>query len=138
MLNTGDRVRYIGCTDHQVNWGNNDDPRSFLIVGREYIVESVEVHSQHTKISLRNKWGKFNSVCFEFVKRQLNSKPIYHKNMDPSEITLDKPSKMFEYEKISREIEGCNDIEQLKNMCRCFLKLHLKHQEVSAMLLMDK
>jgi len=133
-MNIGDTVRYIGCTNEQVNWGSNDDPRSFLIIGREYIVENVEVHSSHTKVSLRNKWGKFNSVCFEVV----NSKPVYHKQMDPSEITLDKTSKMFEYEKISREIENCNDIEQLKNMCRCFVKLHLKHQEVTAMLLSDK
>jgi hypothetical protein len=133
-MNIGDTVRYIGCTNEQINWGNNDDPRSFLIIGREYIIENVEVHSSHTKISLCNKWGKFNSVCFEVV----NSKSISHKKMDPSEITLDNPSKMFEYEKISREIESCNDIEQLKNMCRCFLKLHLKHQEVTTMLLKDK
>jgi len=133
-MNIGDTVRYIGCTNEQINWGNNDDPRSFLIIGREYIIENVEIHSSHTKISLCNKWGKFNSVCFEVV----NSKSISHKKMDPSEITLDNPSKMFEYEKISREIESCNDIEQLKNMCRCFLKLHLKHQEVTTMLLKDK
>jgi len=133
-MNIGDTVRYIGCTNEQINWGNNDDPRSFLIIGREYIIENVEVHSSHTKISLCNKWGKFNSVCFEVV----NSKSISHKKMDPSEITLDNPSKMFEYEKISREIESCNDIEQLKNMCRCFLKLHLEHQEVTTMLLKDK
>lgn len=61
----GDVVEYIGCGEEQILWGNNDDPRSFLIVGKEYTIEYVEVHSQHTKIRLQHKMGMFNSVCFK-------------------------------------------------------------------------
>ena len=55
--------------------------------------------------------------------------------MNPDDITLDSTCRMFEYEKISREIEVCEDIDELKNMCRCFVKLHLKHQEVAAQMM---
>lgn len=65
-IEVGDVVEYIGCSKEQIRWGNNDTP-SMLIVGREYFVSYVEVHSQHTKISIQNKQGKFNSVCFRKV-----------------------------------------------------------------------
>ena len=55
--------------------------------------------------------------------------------MDPSDIVLDTTFRMFQYEKLSREIESCNDIDELKNMCRCYIKLHLKHQEVAAQMM---
>lgn len=61
----GDVVEYIGCSEEQIRWRNNDDPRSFLIVGKEYTIEYVEVHSYHTKIKLHHKMGMFNSVCFK-------------------------------------------------------------------------
>lgn len=61
----GETVEYIGCSEEQIRWGNNDDPRSFLVVGKEYTIEYVEVHSQHTKIKLQHKIGMFNSVCFK-------------------------------------------------------------------------
>ena len=55
--------------------------------------------------------------------------------MDPSDITLEKPSKMFEYEKISREIDACDDFETIKTMCKCYVKLHMKQQETIANLM---
>ena len=66
IFEVGDTVRYLGCTLEQQRWGNNDFPP--CIVDREYIIENVEVHSQHTKVSLKGKCGKFNSVCFSLVK----------------------------------------------------------------------
>jgi len=70
-IKIGDVVEYIGCSKEQVKWGNNDDPaQSFLIIGREYIVSDVEVHSQHTKVSVLNKSGRFNSVCFRKVSSE--------------------------------------------------------------------
>jgi hypothetical protein len=70
-IKIGDVVEYIGCSKEQVNWGGNDDPsQSFLIIGREYIVSDVEVHSQHTKVSVLNKSGRFNSVCFRKVSSE--------------------------------------------------------------------
>ena len=55
-------VEYTGCSQEQIRWGNNDDPTLSLVVGREYIIEKVDVRSQHTKIKLYNKVGWFNSV----------------------------------------------------------------------------
>jgi len=65
-----DVVEYIGCSKEQIRWGSNDDPRSLLVIGKEYTIEKVKVHSQHTKIKLLYKMGWFNSVCF---KRTQNS-----------------------------------------------------------------
>jgi hypothetical protein len=138
MIKKNDVVEYIGCSQEQINWGNNDDPRSFLIVGKEYTVEKVDVHSQHTKIKLYNKMGWFNSVCFEIKNSEVNSTLQYTKTMDPSDITLEKPSKMFEYEKISREIDSVDDIDMLKTMCKCYVKLHMRQQEVTANVLKMK
>ena len=131
-MKKNDTVEYTGCSDEQVKWGNNDDPRSFLIVGKHYEIEKVDVRSQHTKIKLYNKIGWFNSVCFELVETELNTYSNYKTDMDPSEIQLESTAKMFEYERLSREIENCDNMEELKQMTRAFIKLYLKHQEVAA------
>ena len=137
-MKKNDIVEYLGCSEEQIRWGNNDDPRSFLIIGKEYTIEKVDVHSQHTKVKLYNKMGWFNSVCFEVKSSELNSPLEYRKNMDPSDISLESTSRLFEYEKLSREVENCDNMDELKKMCRCFIKLHLKHQEVSAQMLKMK
>ena len=137
-MKKNDVVEYIGCSQEQINWGNNDDPRSFLIVGKEYTIEKVDVHSQHTKIRLYNKVGWFNSVCFQVKSSELNSPLEYRKNMDPSDISLESTARLFEYEKLSREIDNCGSIEELRQMRRCFVKLHLKHQEVTSSMLKMK
>lgn len=62
-INNGDVVIFIGWTEEQVRWGNNDYPYS-LVVGKEYIVRNVESHSMHTKLELYGENGKFNSVHF--------------------------------------------------------------------------
>lgn len=49
---------------------------------------------------------------------------------NPNEITLDSVSKSFEYEKQAREIDECRDIEELSNLCKMYVKLYLKQQEV--------
>ena len=134
-MKENDVVEYVGCSEEQINWGSNDDPRSILIIGREYVIEKVDVHSQHTKIKLYNKMGWFNSVCFSLKEDRVNSSLDCVEKMDPTSIQLDNTAKMFEYEKLSREIEECNDIDTLKNMLRCYIKLHMKHQEVSSQLL---
>ena len=50
--------------------------------------------------------------------------------MKPSEIGLESVSKNFEYERLSKEIETCNDVKELKEMLKCYIKLYLKQQEV--------
>jgi hypothetical protein len=64
-IQPGDIVEFVGCSGEQIRWGSNDDPRSFLIIGKEYFAESVEEHSWHTKIKIRGKMGLFNSNCFK-------------------------------------------------------------------------
>lgn len=59
------KVKYIGASDVQVQWGNCDDPRDVLIKGEVYEVEKEEVHTWHTKLYLAGIEGRFNSVCFE-------------------------------------------------------------------------
>lgn len=129
-MNKNDTVEYIGCSTEQIKWGNNDDPRSFLIVGKQYTIEKVKVHSQHTKIKLYNKVGWFNSVCFKLIESELNtySNP-YDKKMDPSTISLTSPAKSFAYEQQARDIDKCDSIEQLRNICKCYAKLYYKQQE---------
>jgi hypothetical protein len=50
--------------------------------------------------------------------------------MKPNNITLDNISKSFEYEKLSRDIDSISDIEEIKNIAKCYVKLYLKQQEV--------
>lgn len=49
--------------------------------------------------------------------------------MDPNEIVLETLSKKFEYEIISREIDLCENIKQVKDIAKSFVKLNLKYQE---------
>ena len=42
--------------------------------------------------------------------------------MKPEDIDLSSPSKMFEYEKLSREIDKIDDLSTLKTMFKAYLK----------------
>jgi len=64
-MKTGDRVKFIGCTENQYKWGSCTNPNGILKIGHYYQVEDIEVHSWHTKITLVGIEGKFNSVSFE-------------------------------------------------------------------------
>jgi hypothetical protein len=50
--------------------------------------------------------------------------------MDPDKIKLDDMNKLFEYEKLSRDIDSIDDIEILRNYSKSYIKLYLKQQEV--------
>jgi len=50
--------------------------------------------------------------------------------MNPDQIQLEDVNKMFEYEKLSRDIDSVDDIEVLKNYVKSYIKLYLKQQEV--------
>lgn len=54
--------------------------------------------------------------------------------MNPNEIELENLSKNFEYFKYSSEIDSINDIDDLKNIAKCYYKLYLKQQEVMSSL----
>ena len=49
--------------------------------------------------------------------------------MTPDQINLDSVNKMFEYEKIARELDTCTDIEVLRNLAKVSIKLMFKQQE---------
>lgn len=50
--------------------------------------------------------------------------------VDPNEIELENISKLFEYEKISRDLDSIDDIEIVKNFAKAYARLYLKQQEV--------
>ena len=47
----------------------------------------------------------------------------------PAKISLDDISKMFEYEKLSRDIDSIDDIETLRNLSKSYIKLYFSQQE---------
>lgn len=59
-------------------------------------------------------------------------------NFDPAQITLDSTAKLFEYEKLSRQIEECNDLGTLKDIARCWVKLFMKQQETMRTIGLDQ
>jgi hypothetical protein len=50
--------------------------------------------------------------------------------MDPDEVTLENLTKNFEYVKFRNQIDTINNIEDLRNLAKCYFKLYLKQQEV--------
>tara|TARA_S200002703_G_scaffold73893_1_gene63762 strand:- start:417 stop:590 length:174 start_codon:yes stop_codon:yes gene_type:complete len=50
--------------------------------------------------------------------------------MEPNDIKLETVSKMFEYEKLAREVNECNDLSTLKDITKSYIKLYFKQQEV--------
>ncbi len=57
---------------------------------------------------------------------------------DPTEIVLQSTAKLFEYEKLSRQIEECDDIDILRDMARCWIKLYMKQQETMRTIGLDQ
>jgi hypothetical protein len=50
--------------------------------------------------------------------------------MNPNDIILEDVNKMFEYEKISRDIDNIDNIDTVRNFAKSFARLYLKQQEV--------
>lgn len=50
--------------------------------------------------------------------------------MDPNKITLENMTKLFEYEKLVRDIDSIDDVNVLRNYAKSYIKLYLKQQEV--------
>ena len=50
--------------------------------------------------------------------------------MTPDKISLEDLNKMFEYEKLARDIDNISEIDTIKNLAKCYVKLYLKQQEV--------
>lgn len=52
--------------------------------------------------------------------------------MDPDKLKLETISKLFEYEKISRELDSCNNLDLMRSLCKCYVKLYMRQEEVVA------
>jgi len=50
--------------------------------------------------------------------------------MDPNKIELENLSKSFEYFKAASEIDSISDLDQVKEIAKCYFKLYLKQQEI--------
>ena len=50
--------------------------------------------------------------------------------MNPDSIELSNLTKSFEYVKFSNQIDYIDNIEDLKNLAKCYFKLYLKQQEI--------
>lgn len=68
MFKVGDIVEFTHTDKDMENWGGCDNPiKKGLSIGKHYEVSDVEIHTWHTKISLKGFEGKFNSVSFELT-----------------------------------------------------------------------
>ena len=57
--------------------------------------------------------------------------------MDPDDIFIRNVSSMFQYEKMAREIDKCDDVETLQQMCKFLIKMEMKTRETYSIMLQD-
>jgi hypothetical protein len=50
--------------------------------------------------------------------------------MDPDKLKLENISKLFEYEKMCRELDSCYDIDKMRDLCKCYIKLYFALEEM--------
>jgi len=53
----------------------------------------------------------------------------------PENIPLDSTAKLFEYEKLARTIDQCENVEELQMTLKTVLKTFMKYQETTAKIL---
>lgn len=52
--------------------------------------------------------------------------------LNPNDIELETMNKSFAYEKMARDIDEIGDINTLRDIAKCYVKLYFKQQEVLA------
>jgi hypothetical protein len=57
--------------------------------------------------------------------------------MKPEDIVLRNTSQEFQYEKMSREIDECEDVDQLQQMCKFLIKMEMKTRENYSVMIQD-
>ncbi len=57
--------------------------------------------------------------------------------MNPDDINLNDISHKFTYERISREIDECDDVEDLQQMCKFLVKLEMRTRENYSVMIQD-
>ena len=63
-------------------------------------------------------------VCLKIARGKM-----FDGEMKLDDIELKSMSKLFEYEKLAREIDGCEDLDTLKHLVKLSIKLMFKQQE---------
>ena len=57
--------------------------------------------------------------------------------MNPDDVTLLNTYQQFEYERMSREIDEVDDVEELKQMCKFLVKMEMQTRETYSVMLQD-
>ena len=57
--------------------------------------------------------------------------------MNPDDIFICNTSSLFQYEKMAREVDACDDIETLQQMCKFLIKMEMKTRETYSIMLQD-
>lgn len=58
--------------------------------------------------------------------------------MRHEDVKLEDFSKSFEFEKLSRDIDSIDNVHELRNLVKCYIKLYIKQQEVVSQLALPK
>ena len=57
--------------------------------------------------------------------------------MNPDDILIRNVSSQFQYEKMAREVDACDDMDDLKEMCKFLIKMEMKTRETYSIILQD-
>ena len=57
--------------------------------------------------------------------------------MNPDDIFIRNVSSMFQYEKMAREVDACDDVETLQEMCKFLIKMEMKTRETYSIIFQD-
>ena len=57
--------------------------------------------------------------------------------MNPDDILIRNVSSQFQYEKMAREIDDCDDVATLQEMCKFLIKMEMKTRETYSIILQD-
>ena len=57
--------------------------------------------------------------------------------MEPQDIQLRNTSLEFQYEKMAREVDECDDVATLQEMCKFLIKMEMKTRETYSIILQD-
>tara|TARA_B100000073_G_scaffold232731_1_gene194475 strand:- start:142 stop:351 length:210 start_codon:yes stop_codon:yes gene_type:complete len=56
---------------------------------------------------------------------------------DPNTVELENPSTEFEYFKIAKELDECDEVEMLRAVCKAYIRLYMKQKEVYNKIMRD-
>ena len=57
--------------------------------------------------------------------------------MNPDDIFIRNVSSQFQYEKMAREVDECDDVATLQEMCKFLIKMEMKTMETYSIILQD-